>query len=354
MSWTKVFVVNTLLLALGLASVEAAGRAWLTFRNCEQGLCGTELFEKLQINKIDRSSSVGLSKLDPVLGYLPKEDFSQNIALPSWNNAKLTIDAQGFRANDNQEDLADGEKILALGDSFTFGDQVNNNETWPSCLERKLKTRVVNGGVFGYGAAQALLRGMKITEQDKYQTVILSILVGNDFERDRLMYRGGFAVPAVLDLGGKLLWAEPPNPYLIGTKYNPRKSLVLDWLFEHSVIALELAKRDGLELSGSRLDMLHPRAAQKDDIIHFTLAKFAAMDVTRKIVLLQYNTAIKSDITKKERTLIYEELAKLNLEFVDTYDALIDKDPAKYWQSHHTALGNELVCETLLEGLQKP
>ena len=50
---------------------------------------------------------------------------------------KVTIRKDGFRSNGSEPPplLAD---VLVVGDSFTFGDNVSDNETWPACLERKL------------------------------------------------------------------------------------------------------------------------------------------------------------------------------------------------------------------------
>jgi hypothetical protein len=64
-----------------------------------------------------------------------------------------------------------------VGDSFTFGDQVSNHETWPACLERKTGTGVANAGVFGYGGAQSVLRARLETGRRTYGLVILSVLV---------------------------------------------------------------------------------------------------------------------------------------------------------------------------------
>ena len=43
---------------------------------------------------------------------------------------------------------------MAVGDSFTFGDEVNDGQTWPAQLQQLTGRRVINGGVSGYGFDQ--------------------------------------------------------------------------------------------------------------------------------------------------------------------------------------------------------
>jgi hypothetical protein len=66
---------------------------------------------------------------------------------------------------------------VVVDDSFTFGDQVSDDETWPACLEATLHRGVDNGGVFGYVAAQALRRALLKLNEKKYEHLVLSILV---------------------------------------------------------------------------------------------------------------------------------------------------------------------------------
>jgi lysophospholipase L1-like esterase len=47
---------------------------------------------------------------------------------------------------------------LALGDSFTHGDEVEHAETWPQALAETAQADVYNLGVGGYGADQSLLQ----------------------------------------------------------------------------------------------------------------------------------------------------------------------------------------------------
>ena len=86
--------------------------------------------------------------------------------------------ATGFDRHDNPVNiLPDGTRkggdhrlpdelqpILVVGDSFVFGDEVANHETWPSYLETMLNKRVLNAGVNGYGIDQSVLRAEEIME----------------------------------------------------------------------------------------------------------------------------------------------------------------------------------------------
>jgi hypothetical protein len=47
------------------------------------------------------------------------------------------------------------------------------------CLEATLHRAVDNGGVFGYGAAQALRRALLKLNEKKYEHLVLSILVAS-------------------------------------------------------------------------------------------------------------------------------------------------------------------------------
>ena len=169
------------------------------------------------------------------MGYVPREGFDAVIKASGWtNDAKVTITNDGFRLN-NVEKESHIAEVLVVGDSFTFGDQVSNPETWPACLEKKLNRGVDNGGVFGYGAAQALKRASLKLSEKNYSSLVLSVVVGSDFERDRLSYRSGFAKPALVRIDDSIGWSAVSDPNQRGTKYNPsnprnKKDLLLTFM----------------------------------------------------------------------------------------------------------------------------
>ena len=78
---------------------------------------------------------------------------------------------------------------MVLGDSYTFGDQVSDNETYPYYLLQMLpNTEVINFGIHGYGNDQMLLylkeEGVKYSPD-----VVILGFVGDDMNRNLLEFR---------------------------------------------------------------------------------------------------------------------------------------------------------------------
>jgi len=85
---------------------------------------------------------------DPVLGWVNK---SFNV----HEDGYTTIE-HGVRKNFGETEIRSGA-ILAVGDSFTEGWEVQDYESWPAYLEKLSTVPVVNAGVGGYGADQTIL-----------------------------------------------------------------------------------------------------------------------------------------------------------------------------------------------------
>ncbi|MBU3693629.1 MAG: hypothetical protein FGM40_02225 [Rhodocyclaceae bacterium] len=339
---------------LGLRVLKVAG-------SCTSGqACDYHWVSQLQVRSLAEKAGrkVGFSAIHPVLGYVPAAGFDDVLDSHGWGGKRLTIGPEGFR--DNGNGLAGPKRILTVGDSFTFGDQVSNHETWPACLERKTGIAVANAGVFGYGGAQSVLRAKLEVDQSTFDTVIVSVLVEGDFERDRMSYRSGLARPAVIRAGDSLDWAPPPDPRAQGTLWNPVTNEVpaatrfAQVLYEHSELLASLVDRfsEG-HLGYGRLSSEHPDAASVDEIIRFALGELANLPVPQKVLVLQYSRHLEQGRgTERKRRLLTETAASLGIPVVDTLDVLKREDPDAIWDGHHTAYGNSVVCETVLSALR--
>jgi len=126
--------------------------------------------------------------------YEPKPDTTQTEER-TWFNSDITYtinsDALNERYNYSIEKPPDTFRIIALGDSFTFGSLVNTRDTWPEKLEDLLnehtgckqqqKFEVINLGVGGYDVAYIAQR-YKARGQKYSPDLILWLESGTGFE----------------------------------------------------------------------------------------------------------------------------------------------------------------------------
>src|SRR5262249_22825023 len=112
------------------------------------------------------------------------------------NGATVNTNSEGVRG---QREYANPKppgitRILIFGDSFTFGDEVADDETCAARLEQMLPgTEVVNLGVHGYGHDQMLLYLEEVGARYQPDVVLLGF-VYLDMTRNLLGFRD-FAKP---------------------------------------------------------------------------------------------------------------------------------------------------------------
>jgi lysophospholipase L1-like esterase len=129
--------------------------------------------------------------------------------------APVRIDGGAFRVTGDRPSAA-GERVdvLALGDSFTFGMGVRDDETWPAQLQRKVSAaegrhiEVVNAGTISYGVFQELdlLKSSGLATRPR---VLIHALYWNDFMNATAPKPG--AAP-VVDENGYLAWDQLGQP----------------------------------------------------------------------------------------------------------------------------------------------
>ena len=106
---------------------------------------------------------------------------------------------------------ADVLRILTVGDSFTFGEQVRDDQTWSYYLQNLLPgSEVLNFGIHGYGHDQMLL--YLRNEGIKYHPDIVILgFVALDMDRNLVSFRD-FAKPRFVLDGARLVLTNTPIP----------------------------------------------------------------------------------------------------------------------------------------------
>ena len=144
---------------------------------------------------------------DPELGYVPTPNYDGTPA--AWN-ARVTIGPGGLRQNVPGEATPVPAAVVAVGGSYTFGDAVSDAHTWPAQLQVLLDQPVANGGVFGYGIDQAVLRAEKLAAAHRPLALVLSFSY-DDVRGAQLLQRTGMEKPYFDVVDGRLeLRNRPP------------------------------------------------------------------------------------------------------------------------------------------------
>lgn len=192
------------------AMVLAAAR-WLAAQptvTCRTDACDCARW--VESHRDDPPTSVNGYAHDPLLGWVLQPNLRPRMALAS----RITSDALGARGPTSHPRARTGApRVVALGDSYTFGSCVNDDETWPAVLERALPgAEVVNLGVPGYGLDQMLLRWERDGAAYRPDVVVLGY-IGEDVSRAAMRFFA-FAKPMFeLDGDGLRLTNTPvPTP----------------------------------------------------------------------------------------------------------------------------------------------
>jgi hypothetical protein len=147
-----------------------------------------------------------IAAYDPLLGHIP----TPNLVGFRNYDANVTTDAEGLRLN-GPGPRPPGRSVLAIGDSFTFGLEVDDDASWPARLEGLLGRPVINAGVFGYGIDQIVLRGEQLVEAHKDVDLVVLAVFGGDIERSEYSYL--FATKPYFDIrNGALELQNVPVP----------------------------------------------------------------------------------------------------------------------------------------------
>jgi len=108
--------------------------------------------------------------------------------------------------------------ILAIGDSFTAGAEVSDDETWPAQIEPLLGTSVINAGVLGYGIDQIVLRAEDLVPKLRPRFLLVGLLAVDSFRNSMSVY-GGAPKPYFKIQNGTLALHNVPVPRLASSTH---------------------------------------------------------------------------------------------------------------------------------------
>jgi hypothetical protein len=293
------------------------------------------------------------TQFDRELGWIPEKGKHDENA---WGTT-VRILKDGIRSNgDRRPGGREGRApILAVGDSFTFGDQVSDGETWPAALERRLGRTVLNGGVFGYGLDQTFMRLMRLAEIYKPGIVVFS-LFPDDIKRCELSQRMGVQKPyfSVISNNLELRNTPVPRPRLLATGW--LRDALAHSLLVHTVMMRvspaywikgpdwqsTKAHANGLQVARLLLQRLDEVAARHNIDEVYVLVQYADKTPPQDFGMVDY---VLAGLAPSVRVVdLREDLMELSNTDPDGYQRMFER--------HMTGYGNEFVARVLVEAMR--
>lgn len=292
---------------------------------------------------------------DPRLGYVPRPGVSEENV---WG-IPVRITADGVRAHGAGPPTGPIE-VVAVGDSFTFGDEVGDSETWPAGLERELGRPVVNGGVFGYGFDQIVLRAEELVERFDPAVLIVS-LIPDDVHRCEYSYRYAWKPYFEADGEGVVLRNVPVPEAHVGPPGEAawRRALRLSFLGD---LVMRVLDPDAWALPDSL--RVHRQGAAVSRALVDRLAGAAERGGYRLVILLQWHPyaemALVEPLRDQARRRGVEILSLqpglrrvIAEEGPDAFFTLVRQEGGVIQVKHMTPKGNAWVAETLAKYLRE-
>jgi hypothetical protein len=165
---------------------------------------------------------------DPRLGWTNLPGYRSDERVPF----AVTINGQGLRADRDYAPRApEGlQRVAVFGDSCTFGEEVDDDQTLPYYLERMLeRTEALNFGVRGYGLDQMVLRLEEPGLAFHPDLALFVVLLPEDVGRV-ISDRFGHAKPFFRLDGERLVLENVPVPEASRLPWILRRSFVAAWL----------------------------------------------------------------------------------------------------------------------------
>lgn len=298
----------------------------------------------------------GGAEFNPLLGWTQ----ASNVSGQGFNTL-----AYGIRKNSaNPETLTEGA-IVVVGDSFTTGSEVVDEESWPAQLERLLNKRVLNAGVGGYGVDQTVLNAERLLDALKPRLVILGV---NERNINLVNYRTYSAPkPYFVQENGNWIHKNNPVPHDVKPELEPWYKTIL----AHSYAAHVVLRRfpDWWFAGGhTQFDLVSNNADKTSCYLLERLQKKLKSANARGLVVLQYGGPIFAKGEKRQDyvTNFLDCARAQGYETVDEYDALstiakrsIEELKKNYVMAqndrifgHMSAQGNGLIAGLIAERIQ--
>jgi hypothetical protein len=134
------------------------------------------IMTKDELPELDRKALEKFEKksMDPELGWVHRPYSSGQEKSYDGKKSQFNLNEYGARCNPGYDDKH--PTISVFGDSYAFGRQVNDDETWSHLVSKQIDLNILNFGVGNYGLDQAILRMKRELAKHPCQITIIMVV----------------------------------------------------------------------------------------------------------------------------------------------------------------------------------
>lgn len=270
----------------------------------------------------------GCAQYDPQLTYVYKPGAALLHRAPEFSDS-ITINAGGLR--DDDASLV-RPQVICLGDSYTAGVGVRQQQTYAQVLERTTGLKVLNAGVSSYGTARELMLYRRL-DTTAMQYLVIQYCY-NDLEENIAYVQNG----RQLKVRSRQAYDTLVNAHYWATRYYPlKRALTISRMMAKGAIsnpAPETPKPGALlqaTAANTFLDILYHSG------MDFDRTRVLVVDISKYPVF---------DAQRVAQSAAYSEAFRKNVRFIDMAPL---GDPSLYYplDNHLNAKGHALLASLI-------
>lgn len=375
--WVRLALVVLAFLAAEAGARVVAVRSWRPLPPFGAGKAQLDWLARAERELTTGAPPPGYSRFDAELGWTTEPGHVSA-------DGRIHVNSAGLRSTrEHAPEPAPGvRRVLAFGESFTFGEEVADAETWCARLEERVPgLEVLNHGVGGYGTDQALLRFTR-EARGPAEAVLVGLLLenaGRNVNRYRPLWyplAQPAAKPRYVVTGADLELVPQPFATRADFVAAVRSGDVIARLAEHehwraSPLPAWLGWSALARLAGAR-------SAYAEREVEALWSDVEGEPFTTTVALLAgFRDAARARGIERVLVVVFPSQAELDrelageprfwatlaaaldargIEYLDTTDALLEEGrragfDALWLESHFSPLGNDVVARVVAERL---
>jgi hypothetical protein len=281
--------------------------------------------------------------------------------------ASITTDEYGNRMPSNTVRPLPQRAILVVGDSFTFGTDVNNEESWPAILERLSGRAVLNAATAGWATDQIVLHAEEMLDR-VHPTVVIVSFFWHDILRAEYETFSGANKPYFTVRDGELVLHNVPVPAYSGSAHQIGFGRAV---LGYSYLVFWTMERLGYQDWLNSWRLKYKKAPEADGVgiscrLLRRIKQEAAEHRVRLIFLMQYgHIDFAGNTPPAPANAIVNCAHAESIETIDPWSRMKqigdeDPDALQSWfmhtkgRLHMSPLGNEFIARELQARLDKP